>query len=158
MRLPAFIFISLLVALITCARAAEVDDGPLSGKRHRVVVSTDIGGTDPDDVQSMVHLLVYADLFDLEGLVSSPYGPGRKKHILEVIRRLRTRLPEPEKAFLALSHSGSLARHHSAGLRAKRIPGGAGRAMRRAKSSPSLHFAKRHTNTSWIDQKTFRPS
>ena len=33
----------------------------------------------------MVHLLVYADCFDIEGLVSSPYGPGRKEHILEVI-------------------------------------------------------------------------
>src|SRR5262245_2657088 len=53
--------------------------------RSRVIVSTDIGGTDPDDFQSMVHLLVYADSLDLEGLVSSPYGPGRKQHILEVI-------------------------------------------------------------------------
>jgi hypothetical protein len=43
-----------------------------------VIVSTDIGGTDPDDFQSMVHLLVYADTFDIEGLLSSPYGPGRK--------------------------------------------------------------------------------
>lgn len=53
--------------------------------RHRVLVSTDIGGTDPDDDQSMVHLLLYADELDLEGLVSSPYGPGRVKDILEVI-------------------------------------------------------------------------
>ncbi len=42
-------------------------------ERHRVVVSTDIGGTDPDDIQSMVHLLVYADVLDIEGLISSPY-------------------------------------------------------------------------------------
>ena len=42
------------------------------------IVSTDIGGTDPDDFQSMVHFLVYADMFDVEGLVSSPYGPGRR--------------------------------------------------------------------------------
>jgi hypothetical protein len=55
--------------------------------RPRVLVSTDIGGTDPDDFQSMVHLLVYADAVDLEGLVSSPYGPGRKEHILQVIDR-----------------------------------------------------------------------
>ena len=53
--------------------------------RHRVVVSTDIGGTDPDDFQSMVHLLVYADVLDIEGLISSPYGLGRKQHILDVI-------------------------------------------------------------------------
>ena len=43
--------------------------------RPRVIVSTDIGGTDPDDFQSMVHLLLYADVLDLEGLISSPYGP-----------------------------------------------------------------------------------
>jgi hypothetical protein len=75
--------------------------------RRRVVVSTDIGGSDPDDFQSMVHLLVYADLFDLEGLVSSPWGPGRARHILEVIDRyeadygnLRTwsaRYPDPAR-------------------------------------------------------------
>lgn len=54
-------------------------------ERYRVIVSTDIGGTDPDDFQSMVHLFAYADVLDLEGLISSPYGPGRKEHILEVI-------------------------------------------------------------------------
>ncbi|MDT8301672.1 MAG: DUF1593 domain-containing protein [Sedimentisphaerales bacterium] len=59
--------------------------GALAGQRYRVLVSTDIGGTDPDDFQSMVHFLVYADCFDIEGLVSSPYGPGRKKDILKVI-------------------------------------------------------------------------
>ena len=35
----------------------------------------------------MVHFLLYADRFDVEGLVSSPYGPGRREHILEVIDR-----------------------------------------------------------------------
>ena len=61
--------------------------GALDGARHRVIVSTDIGGTDPDDFQSMVHLLLYADVLDIEGLVSSPYGPGRATHIHEVIDR-----------------------------------------------------------------------
>lgn len=64
---------------------APAGSGALDGNRHRVLVSTDIGGTDPDDFQSLVHLLVYADCLDVEGLVSSPYGPGRKKHILDVI-------------------------------------------------------------------------
>ena len=59
--------------------------GTPATSRHRVIVSTDIGGTDPDDFQSMVHFLVYADRFDVEGLVSSPYGPGRREHILRVI-------------------------------------------------------------------------
>jgi hypothetical protein len=59
--------------------------GALAGERPRVVVSTDVGGTDPDDFQSLVHLLLYADVLDIEGLVSSPWGPGRKEHILEVL-------------------------------------------------------------------------
>jgi len=66
-------------------RTATANSGALSGHRYRVLVSTDIGGTDPDDFQSMVHLLVYADVLDIEGIISSPYGPGRKEHILQVI-------------------------------------------------------------------------
>jgi hypothetical protein len=61
--------------------------------RPRVIVSTDIGGTDPDDFQSMVHFLVYADMFDIEGLISSPYGPGRREHILQVIDRYEVDYP-----------------------------------------------------------------
>ncbi len=50
----------------------SIEGGALTGERHRVIVSTDIGGTDPDDFQSMVHYLVYADVFDTEGIISSP--------------------------------------------------------------------------------------
>ncbi len=77
----------VLLGLSGCGRWFDSQgmDGTASEPRHRVIVSTDIGGTDPDDFQSMVHLLVYADTFDIEGLISSPYGPGRKEHILEVI-------------------------------------------------------------------------
>lgn len=71
--------------LVQIGPMVSADDGALTGVRHRLLVSSDIGGTDPDDVQSMVHLLAYADSFDLEGLISSPYGPGSKKHILKVI-------------------------------------------------------------------------
>jgi hypothetical protein len=53
--------------------------------RPRVIVSTDAGGTDFDDFQSLVHVLLCADVLELEGLVSSPYGGGRKERILEVL-------------------------------------------------------------------------
>jgi hypothetical protein len=69
--------------------------------RPRMLVSTDIGGTDPDDFQSMVHLLLYADVLELEGLVSSPFGPGRARHILEVIS-------EYEKDYPALRRHSAL--------------------------------------------------
>jgi hypothetical protein len=59
--------------------------GALAGERYRVIVSTDIGGSDPDDFQSMVHYLLYSDLFDTEGLISSPWGLGTVKDIHEVI-------------------------------------------------------------------------
>lgn len=72
-------------SLIAQEPPPKIAGGALEGERYRVVVSTDIGGTDPDDFQSMVHLLLYADVLDLEGLISSPYGPGRKQHILDVI-------------------------------------------------------------------------
>lgn len=54
--------------------------------KPRIIVSTDIGGTDPDDNQSMAHLLMYSDRFDIEGIVSSPsYGKGSKEEILRMI-------------------------------------------------------------------------
>ena len=59
--------------------------GALAGQKPRMIVSTDVGGSDPDDFQSMVHLLVYADVLDIEGLISSPPQAGRAGHILEVI-------------------------------------------------------------------------
>ena len=94
-------------------------------QRPRVLVSTDIGGTDPDDFQSMAHLLVYADRFDIEGLISSPFGPGRKEHILEVIDHyerdypnLKTyspRYPTP-KALRAMTKDGALEAPGPAGV------------------------------------------
>jgi len=59
--------------------------GALAGERPRLLVSTDIGGFDPDDFQSLVHLLLYADVLDIEGLLSSPPGPGRAEHLLETL-------------------------------------------------------------------------
>jgi hypothetical protein len=51
----------------------------------RVIVSSDIGGTDPDDFQSMIHFLMYADRFEIEGIIASPYGEGRAKDIFKII-------------------------------------------------------------------------
>ncbi len=88
MKIPLyslFAIVTLGLVLVSSGALEASDDGALTGHRHRVVISTDIGGTDPDDFQSMVHLLVYADSFDLEGLISSPFGLGRKSDILKVI-------------------------------------------------------------------------
>jgi hypothetical protein len=36
-------------------------------------------------MQSLVHLLLYADVVDLEGVVSSPPGAGRASHVLRIL-------------------------------------------------------------------------
>lgn len=74
------IFPFLLLFLLSCEKGREED------KRQRVIISTDIGGSDPDDFQSMVHLLVYADRFNIEGVISSPPHEGRKKHVEEALQ------------------------------------------------------------------------
>ncbi|MBE7560861.1 hypothetical protein HS125_18690 [bacterium] len=65
-----FAWAVMLVLAVSC-RAAEPPGGALTGERYRLLVSSDIGGSDPDDIQSMIHLMFYADLFDIEGLVAS---------------------------------------------------------------------------------------
>lgn len=54
----------------------------------RMIAMSDIGGSDPDDTQSLVHLLVSLDDVELEGFVSQhawvPYGTGA----LSLINRL----------------------------------------------------------------------
>jgi hypothetical protein len=65
----------------------------------------------------MVHFLLYADAFDVEGLISSPYGPGRKSHILELIDlyardypKLKTHSPDypTPDALRAISKQGAI--------------------------------------------------
>ena len=91
MKIHPLIFF-LGFALLSPA-VSHADSGSLAGTRHRVIVSTDIGGTDFDDFQSLVHVLLYADVLDLEGLISSPYGPGREEHILEVLAHYEKDFP-----------------------------------------------------------------
>ena len=128
MKLVAVVLASILLLPIAAALARAPQPSVNAEPRPRVIVSTDIGGTDPDDFQSMVHFLLYADRFDVEGLVSSPYGPGRREHILDVIDRyaadypnLKTyseRYPAPD-VLRALTKQGAI---ESA------APGGVGRA------------------------------
>ncbi|MBW4889369.1 DUF1593 domain-containing protein [Mucilaginibacter sp. HMF5004] len=63
--------------------------------KPRILISTDIGGTDPDDNQSMAHFLMYSNMFETEGLVSSPsYGYGSKQNILTMIDLYEKDLPK----------------------------------------------------------------
>lgn len=79
------------IFLFHCKSIAQTKTKP------RVLISSDIGGTDPDDFQSMIHLLMYADQFKIEGLVSSPFGKGRKEDFLRMIDLYEKDLPQLKK-------------------------------------------------------------
>ena len=131
MRTPAILVSSVALLLASeSVRVAPVAHAQAE-PRPRVIVSTDIGGTDPDDFQSMVHFLVYADMFDVEGLISSPYGPGRREHILQVIdhyaadyANLRTLLRRAIPRPTSCGASRSKARIDSAGSSGRGPPDG----------------------------------
>lgn len=63
-----------------------------SAERPRLMVLTDIGG-DPDDQQSLIRLMVYANEFEIEGLVATavrtqhaPKGPTtRPDQVREIV-------------------------------------------------------------------------
>ncbi|NDW13629.1 DUF1593 domain-containing protein [Bacteroides sp. 214] len=86
-----FLFLSFFNVVALMAQA------PVPVK-PRILISTDIGGTDPDDNQSMAHFLMYSNLFETEGLVSSPsYGTGNVSEILRMIDLYEKDLPKLKK-------------------------------------------------------------
>jgi hypothetical protein len=78
-RIAAASLLGLLLALYGCAMhphgaQSSREEGEMP--RPRLLVLTDIGG-DPDDRQSMIRLLHYANDFEIEGLIASAAGtPG----------------------------------------------------------------------------------
>ena len=88
----------LCLATLTTADADKPAGGALAGERPRVIISSDIGGDDPDDFQSMAHLLIYADVLDIEGLIASPPGAGRVANIREALAAYRRDYPQLRRA------------------------------------------------------------
>ena len=88
----------LLLLMILCIPIVQ------AAGRPRLLVLTDIGG-DPDDQQSMVRLMLYANEFEIEGLVASSAGtmgelkyevtkPELIREIVTAYGRVRTQLIE----------------------------------------------------------------
>ncbi|MBM1105848.1 DUF1593 domain-containing protein [Aurantibacter crassamenti] len=63
-----YTFKNLLFVFIALTAGSSI-----AQEKNRLVVLTDIGG-DPDDQMSMIRLLTYANQFDIEGLIATPYG------------------------------------------------------------------------------------
>lgn len=87
------------LACITGAWSTTLNESASHGpstitERPRILITTDIGGTDPDDNQSMMHFLLYSNEFDCEGLISSPsYGDGNADEIIRMIGLYEQDLP-----------------------------------------------------------------
>lgn len=65
----------LALAFVFINSTFGLDPFPSDYQKKRLIISTDIGGGDKDDTQSMIHFLAYANMFDLEGIViSRPKG------------------------------------------------------------------------------------
>ena len=101
-----FLVFSILTASITVMGQQPIPVKP------RILISTDIGGTDPDDNQSMAHFLMYSEMFETEGLVSSPsYGHGSKQNLLDMIDLYEKDLPKLKKIHKGLPVTGCLTSH-----------------------------------------------
>lgn len=73
-RWIGFVAVVFLTALVPAA----------SAQRPRLVVLTDIGG-DPDDQQSLIRLMVYANEFDIEALIAT--ASGTRGELKETVTR-----------------------------------------------------------------------
>lgn len=86
MRYTLLTIIAFFSAIAFGADRKINDSGEGRSHKPRVIISSDIGGTDPDDNQSVAHLLMYSNEIDLEGLISSPsFGDGHKGEFLRMI-------------------------------------------------------------------------
>ncbi|MDX1937833.1 MAG: DUF1593 domain-containing protein, partial [Flavihumibacter sp.] len=56
--------------LITGLFAISIFVNAQAGKKHRVIVLTDIEA-DPDDTQSLIRFLLYSNQWDVEGLIAT---------------------------------------------------------------------------------------
>ena len=88
----------ILLLFLLFAYAATAPAQVAVPAKPRILISTDIGGTDPDDNQSMAHFLMYSNLFDTEGLISSPsYGNGSVSEIMRMIDLYEHDLPNLQR-------------------------------------------------------------
>ena len=126
MRLSRFLISTLMAA--TPLTLLGNPDHPVSptDTRPRLCILTDIGG-DPDDQQSLIRLLVYANAFRLEGLLPTSSGTPGERHdatpradlihrtidayaqVLPNLRRHAEHWPEPS-ALHTLVHPGKATR------------------------------------------------
>ena len=81
--LACLLAFSVATVLVVSA-GGMTGQAPPPSQRPRLAVLTDIGG-DPDDQQSLVRLMVYANAFDIEALIAS--AAGTRGELKEAVTR-----------------------------------------------------------------------
>ena len=126
MKIMALALIPLLASLVALPGRADT-----SGARQRLVVLTDIsslkvGVAEPDDGQSLIRLMLYANEFDIEGLIaSSTLGHGQTvrpdlvREVVEAYGRARPALLQHDNRYppAEVLRSGIRAGQRLAGLK-----------------------------------------
>jgi len=92
------LLLTITVLITASVTARQTEEVPL---KPRLVVCTDIAPADvePDDMESMVRLMAYADLFEIEAIVTSvgwncdPYPAEWKQYLDRVIEAYRKDVP-----------------------------------------------------------------
>ena len=107
-------YLKTMVLLILMLGSAMTTSAEEAALKPRLVVCTDIAPADvePDDMESMVHLMVYADMFEIEALITSvgwncdPYPIEWSQYLYRVIDAYAKDLPNlmkrsGQKSFLS---------------------------------------------------------
>src|SRR5438045_2567793 len=85
--------LSALLLLVAGVRAEAVSQSASDNGRIRLIIETDAGG-DPDDEQSLVRFLLYANEWDIEGIIANrPHARAGENRNTErtglgIVRRL----------------------------------------------------------------------
>lgn len=102
LRAAAALLSTAMAAPVFALEAAAVEAAPRNFEKPRLFVLTDIGG-DPDDKMSMVRLLVYANQYDIEGLVATRNSGGLFPeligNVVDAYAKVRDNLERHEPGF-----------------------------------------------------------
>jgi hypothetical protein len=83
------LWVAVSVVLAQCQTSeAKARVEMIRVERPRLAVLTDIGG-DPDDQQSMIRLLLYANEYQIEGLIATATRDRVSPHQTSIIGELR---------------------------------------------------------------------
>jgi hypothetical protein len=79
--------LATLLPMAVAADPTPATGSPPADRPHRLIVLTDIG-VDPDDTESMVRLLLYSDVIDIQGLIATTSTWKRTSVSPELIQRV----------------------------------------------------------------------